>query len=236
MAPIFLMMPLPRHTQAAIACIAGLLSSGCATNIPSYAKALDALWTTGHAPAPPNQLNPAYRYLLITANDAAPAVLVLGYEDPHPQGLIEVWYSAKQEVIKTQNGRIISTAGLPTNWDRVQTPTAPANWPDIAPQGSNYQRLRDLSPGYQSNVADQVTIKPHAGLPDISLPPTLASTTAKKLKWFSESSLGRSAPLPVAWFAWGEHRGQPGIVYSRQCLTPQYCLQLQRWPQEPAQP
>ncbi len=223
-------------SQVTFLFLAGWWLSGCASNTPPYVKAAQSLWASGDTVSLPNLPNLAYRYLHIRANDAPPAILVLGYEDPHPQGLIEVWYSAKQEVIKTQNGRIISTAGLPINWERVHSPQAPATWLDIPSQGSSYQRLRDQSPGYQSNVADEVIVKPHAGLPDITLPTTLATAAAKNLHWFSESSISRSAPLPLAWFAWGSHRGQPSIVYSRQCLSPQYCLQLQRWPQEPAQP
>ena len=64
--------------------------------------------------------NPAYRYLRVQAEGSAPAFLVLGYVDAHPQGDIEVWYSSKKEVIKTQNGRIVGTAGLEVDWHGVQ--------------------------------------------------------------------------------------------------------------------
>jgi hypothetical protein len=226
------MMSIRRCTQAAIACMAALLASGCATHIPVYVKALEVL-RHSHAAELPEQPDPTYRYLRIQVNDAPPAMLVLGYEDAHPQGPIEVWYSARQEVIKTQNGRIIGTAGLPINWDRVQSPVPPPHWPAVSPAGHTYQRLRDLSPGYRADIAEPITVRPHTGQPDIPLPARLAGATG--LQWFSETVPG-SKPLPAAWFAWGQHRGQPSIVYSRQCLTPQYCLQLQRWPQEPAQP
>ena len=36
--------------------------------------------------------------------------------------------------------------------------------------------------------------------------------------------------LPDAWFAWGKHLGVNQIVYSEQCITPDFCLKLQRWP------
>lgn len=230
------MMMLRPLTPVTLLCLTGWLVSGCANNTPAYVKAVQSLWASTELPSQASQLNPAYRYLHVQANDSPPALLALGYEDPHPQGLIEVWYSAKQEVIKTQNGRIISTAGLLINWQAVRTPTAPADWSSLPSAGQGYQRLRDVSPGYQSSVTDQVTVKPHAGLPDIRLPPTLPESKAQTLRWFSETRQGRSPSLPTAWFAWGQHQGQPGIVYSRQCLSPEYCLQLQRWPQEPAQP
>lgn len=231
------MMSLRRCAQTAIACcMVGLLASGCATNTAPYARALGALWTPDNAAALTSQPNPAYRYLSIQANNAPPALLVLGYEDPHPLGKIEVWYSARQEIIKTLNGRIVGTAGLPVNWDRVQTPMAPPSWQAVPAAGSVFQRLRDVSPGYRANVAEQISTRPHAGLPDISLPASLGPDSAASLQWFREDVQGSKDPLPTAWFAWGQHRGQAGIVYSRQCLSPQYCLQLQRWPQEPRRP
>jgi len=230
------MMSLPRCLQTTLACVAVLLASGCATkNTPTYVKSLQGLWGADQASSLPEQPNPAYRYLRIQANDSPPALLVLGYEDPHPQGLVEVWYSAKQEVIKIQNGRIIGTAGLPINWDRVHTPDLSDNWPAVPASGSGYQRQRDVSPGYRANVTDHITVQPHTGLPPIALPASLPAATAARLQWFSEDAQNSAAPLPTAWFAWGQHRGQASIVYSRQCLSPQYCLQLQRWPQEPAQ-
>lgn len=229
----FLMMSFRRRTQAALACMSGLLASGCATHIPVYVKALEVLQAPDAARLP-DQPDPAYRYLSIQANDATPALLVLGYEDPHPQGQIEVWYSAKQEIIKIQNGRIVGTAGLAVNWDRVQLSPAPPHWQALPTTGNAYQRLRDLSPGYRANLADQITVQPHPGQPDIPLPASV--TSASGLQWFSETVQDSADPLPTAWFAWGRHRGQADIVYSRQCLSPQYCLQLQRWPQDPNHP
>lgn len=224
------MMSLRRPTLPALACIAGLLAGGCGTGTPvaPYAQAVQALWTSDQA-ALPSQLNPAYRYLKIQAGNAAPALLVLGYEDPHPDGKIEVWYSARQEVVKLQNGRIIGTAGLPVNWHQVRF-RAP-DWSAVPATGIHYQRLRDASPGYRANLADQVTLKPQTGQPDLVLPADLSGAIADRLSWFREDVTSSEA-LPTAWFAWGRYRGQNDIVYARQCLSPEYCLQLQRWPQD----
>ena len=225
-------MSLPRYAQAVFICIAGLLSA-CASHTAPYARALEALWATGNQPALPSQPDPRYRYLRIEASNSPAALLVLGYEDPHPLGAIEVWYSARQEVVKTQHGRIVGTAGLPLNWQQVQFPVTPPDWTAIPATGSHYQRRRDLSPGYRANLTDQLTVKPHTGQPDIALPASLSAASASGLQWFSEDAHGGTEPLPRAWFARGQHRGQAGIVYSRQCLSAEYCLQLQRWPQEP---
>lgn len=213
-----------------------MLLSACTSHTAPYTRALEALWTNGNAPQLSSQPDPKYRYLRIEASNSAPALLVLGYEDPHPLGPIEVWYSASQEVIKIQHGRIVGTAGLPINWSQVQFPVAPTHWQAVPASGSTYQRLRDMTPGYRANLSDLVTLQPHAGRPDIPLPASLSAATASRLQWFSEDNRGSIDRLPKAWFAWGPYRGRFDIVYSRQCLSPQYCLQLQRWPQESDQP
>ncbi|NVO05708.1 MAG: hypothetical protein HXX19_07110 [Rhodoferax sp.] len=68
----------------------------------------------------------------------------------------------------------------------------------------------------------------------MELPETLPVAKANGYRWFRESANvmeGQgSGALPDAWFAWGRHRGAEDIVYSQQCLAPDFCLTLQRWP------
>jgi hypothetical protein len=46
-----------------------------------------------------------------------------------------------------------------------------------------------------------------------------------------QPTAGAPAPsLPEARFAWGRHRGLWTVVQSEQCLAPDFCLKLQRWP------
>ena len=177
------------------------------------------------------KLNPNYRYLRIEVGGRAPALLVLGYIDAHPQGDIEVWYSAKQEVIKTQNGRIFGTMGLEVDWRSVRFLSNPPVWTAVPLQGSVYQRLRDEMPGYRYAIADRVELTPWVGLPPITLSATLRGQPGDAYRWFRETTFSTTAAsLPPAWFAWGTHRGQPTVVYSEQCLSATFCLKLQRWP------
>ena len=179
----------------------------------------------------PAKPNPLYRYLRIEAAGRAPALLVLGYVDAHPQGDIEVWYSAKNEVIKTQNGRIVGTTGLEVDWRAVRFPSAPPAWAAVPLQGGVYQRLRDEMPGHRYAVSDRMELKPWLGLPPISLPISLPVEPANAYRWFRETALSSTdPPLPPAWFAWGQHWGQTAVVYSEQCLSATFCLKLQRWP------
>lgn len=177
------------------------------------------------------KLNPLYRYLRVEAQGHLPVLLVLGYLDAHPQGDIEVWYSAQGEVIKIQNGRIVGTVGLGIDWRAVRFPSAPPVWSEIPTQGGAYQRLRDEMPGHRSAISDRLEIKPWPGLPPIALPTSLSVDQARSYAWFRELTVNTHAqPLPPAWFAWGLHRGQPTVVYSEQCLSASFCLRLQPWP------
>lgn len=185
----------------------------------------------GKNPPLPTQPNPRYRYLRVEVAGRPPAMLVLGYLDPHPQGTVEVWYSAQREVIKIQNGRIVGTAGLETDWRSVQFPSPPPDWNDVATTGRTFQRLRDEMPGHRDAIADQVELLPWNGMPPITLPDSLPSDQARSYKWFRETTRDATAnALPPAWFAWGLHLGQTSIVYSEQCLSKTLCLKLQRWP------
>lgn len=177
----------------------------------------------------PNHL---YSYLRVEVNGRAPALLVLGYVDAHPQGDIEVWYSAKREVIKTQNGRIVGTSGLEVDWRAVRFQTPPPAWSNALMQEGHYQRSRDEMPGHRYAITDQVELKPWLGQPPLMLPNLLNSTqTNHNYRWFQEITLTTSDPsLPPSWFAWGLYKDQPTVVYSEQCLSPTFCLKLQRWP------
>ena len=181
--------------------------------------------------------NPLYRYLRIEAVGQPAALLVLGYVDAHPQGDIEVWYSTRREVIKTQDGRIVGTRGLLPDWRSVQYPTPPPAWASVPPEGVAYTRLRDEMPGYHAAISDQLLAKPWAGLPALVLPATLPVGLASSYRWFSETPTSSSAqPLPPSWFAWGLRGGQPTVVYSEQCLSVSYCLKLQPWPVQESAP
>lgn len=206
---------------------------GCASRTAPLTDILSAVVSeqleSGDGSKRIGQPNPNYRYLRVEAQGRSPAFLVLGYIDPHPLGDIEVWYSAKQEVIKIQNGRIVGTAGLEIDWRAVQFPTPPPLWTVLMPQGSTYQRLRDEMPGHRYAIADQIALQPWHDVPPIALPASLTAAQARTYTWFRETSSAVNA-LPPAWFAWGIHRGIPTVVYSEQCLSATFCLKLQRWP------
>ena len=223
-----------------------LLSSatllGCASaNTPvsdAFSSLVVQVFASADAPVLGARLNPAYRYLRVDAQGQSSALLVLGYIDPHPLGPIEVWYSGTGEVLKLQNGRIIATAGLAPDWRSVRFVTAPPQWSAVPAQGDSYQRVRDEMPAHRYGIAERIVVTPVPAGPPASVSVTLPSAQARGANWFREDAQGSSGEdaLPSAWFAWSNYQGQPDVVYSQQCLSPTFCLQLMRWPLEGAAP
>lgn len=178
-------------------------------------------------------LKPEYQYLRVDIEGRRSALLVLGYVDRQPDGVVEVWYSAEREVVKTKNGRIFGTAGLETDWRMVRYDPSPPSWDEalLKPVSIRYTRFRDEVPGNRYSIANQVelqslsestvfTNRPKAGL----------APSEVGYKWFTESTVG-SDSLPISWFALGLFQGRMTVVYSKQCLSPSFCLSLTRWPQ-----
>jgi hypothetical protein len=177
------------------------------------------------------KLNPDYRYLRVEVVGHPPALLVLGYVDPHVDGDIEVWYSAKQEVIKTQNGRIIATFGLETDWRSVRLQPVLPPWAGEGANGTRFERMRDEMPGYRYAITDQIESRRWPTRPPQGVSAVLGDAVADRLQWFREGSLrSTGTSLPPAWFARGHFGGRDTIVYSEQCLAPSFCLRLMRWP------
>jgi len=177
------------------------------------------------------KLNPDYRYLRVEVVGRPPALLVLGYVDPHADGEIEVWYSAKHEVIKTQNGRIIATFALETDWRAVRFRPTPLQWSDQRSNGAKFERIRDEMPGYRYSISDQIEIRSWPGGPPQGVSAALNRSGSADLQWFQEATLSSTGRImPPAWFAWGRLGGNFTVVYSEQCLAPEFCLRLLRWP------
>lgn len=183
------------------------------------------------------KLNPAYRYLRVQVVGKPAALLVLGYIDTHPQGDIEVWYSARHEVLKTQHGRVVSTAGLEVDWRSVRFSTSLPAWDVAQPLPLTFRRWRDEMPGYRFDITDELTLQRALELPPLTLPISLPVALVKQYTWFQESSSASSDaanPWPASWYGLQVDAGGYRVAYSFQCLARLYCLSLQRWPLEDA--
>lgn len=173
-------------------------------------------------------LNPAFSYLRVTSGQRV-AFFALGYVDPHPKGNIEVWYSAEHETLRLQNGRVVGISGTLAEWREVRLPVLPA-WDELLSLDSAYRwtRSRDVMPGYQFNLRDELQL--------VSLPAPLRSSLygldAKVLHWFEERMLPSSVDgvtLPPARYALQKGNGGAVVVYGEQCITTDVCLTWQRW-------
>lgn len=173
--------------------------------------------------------NPAYRYLRVTQGDSV-AFLVLGYVDAAPDGPVEVWYSARRELIRLKDGRLLGTAGLTFDWRQVRLEGAPS-WDKLlrGPVQAEYRRWRTVMPGYHFGIEDQVQL---VRLPTYA-PLALKGRSPASLDWFEERDLTRTpgvASLPPARF--GVQRdggGLASVVYSEQCLSSDVCYTFERW-------
>lgn len=180
------------------------------------------------------KLNPDLRYLRVTVSGRA-ALLVLGYVEDHPQGPIQVWYSAQREVLRLQNGRIVGAVGLPTEWRNVTLSGVPA-WSTLAQAiaPARILRLRDVMPGYRYGVEETLVLRV-ASAPARS---ALQGLDPLSLSWFEESvesdslpvRLARENSIPASRYAVAFQDGAENVVYSEQCLSRELCLAWQRWP------
>jgi hypothetical protein len=187
------------------------------------------------------RLNPNFRYLRVTIGGRV-ALLALGNVDSHPQGPIEVWYSAEREVLRLQHGRLVGAVGLTTEWRDVSLPELPS-WSVAARANQAYLwiRTRDVMPGYRFGVKDALSLRV------VSEPKrsALQGLDPQRLTWFEEraesgSVAGLSAvfgnsstvdiPLPPARYAVDLQGGRETVVYGEQCLAPELCFTWQRWP------
>ena len=221
--------------------VAVLLLAGCA----SGALLSDISKATFLGRSSPNavdlnsvQLRSDYMYLRVELSGQPPSLLVLGYVDPHPMGNVEVWYSAQGEVLRLQHGRLIGAAGLAVSWKRVAYPKAPPAWTDILTTRASFERVRDVAPGYHHNLVDKVTLTPVSAKNVLGFVSPFQQENSQPVAWFRESYVSSAfAPaLPDSWFALGLYQGQQSIVYSRQCLSAELCLSIQRWPLEKVSP
>ena len=216
-----------------IVCLAVMVAAcshdGAAT-LDSARYVANAFKPGGGADPLPTRLDPRYRYLRVQSGEGAPSLLVLGYVDPHPLGPIEVWYSAAGEVLKLQNGRVVATQGLLTDWPSVRFERAPTPWEQVGPQGSTYLRLRDETPSYRYGVRQTVAIRPFTQAPTLQGRAPLAPQLMAQYRWYQESVQSSDGGASVSWFALGMHRGVKTIVFSEQCIGPHLCLHIQPWP------
>lgn len=202
-----------------------LLLSACSQNIlvQTLSAAIPALGDSVDTLA----LDPRRLYLRVSVRGRT-ALMVLGYRDPHPGGEIDTWYSSEGETLRLQNGRILSTAGLETDWRAVRNPPLPS-WSQMSSKTSvDYRRERDEMPGYRYGITESVKLT-RIDIPDDS---NLVGLAPGNLQWYAEYVDGKLRHGASARFAVSPALadGNPRVVYAEQCLSPALCFSWQTWP------
>ena len=170
-------------------------------------------------------LSPNFRYLRVTASGRE-ALMVLGYSDPHYDGPIDTWYSSQGEVLRLQNGRILSTAGLELNWHAVRYKGL-LDWETLVDQNrAVFIRERDEMPGHRFGLVDRVALYPVPAPKDAHL----IGVDPKKLKWFEERVQTTQQTQPSARYGLRLEAGETKVVYGEQCLSERLCISWQTWP------
>lgn len=166
-------------------------------------------------------LNPNLRYLRVAVRGRL-VLMVLGYVEPHSAGEINTWYSSEGEVLRLQNGRVIATVGLETDWRAVRNFSLPV-WKNVDESTNvSYRRERDEMPGYRYGIAEDVSLYAIPAPSDSKLKGAFVSD----LRWFAESTEG----LPLARYALRTTAGESSVIYAEQCLSREFCISWQTWP------
>jgi hypothetical protein len=202
-----------RFRAAVVISSLALLVSGCTSTT-------DATWATAQNLLPswarpvPQPSNPNYDYLRVTINGRS-ALLVLGEIDQHPLGRIDSFYSGEAEVLKLQNGRIVGSGGMTTNWVKVT----------LTSTATGYERTRDVMPNYRFGLRDVLEIKTLARPPsEIKTSKELTRERLAQLSWTGEAPKTKS---PLGRIVIGRDTdGTPRVGY--QCLDDGLCLQWER--------
>jgi Group 4 capsule polysaccharide lipoprotein gfcB, YjbF len=205
-----------------VAMIAAL--SGCAG---------DTLWTSArsgfiHHFADRPVLNDRFQFVRMTYKDI-PFYFVLANQSFIDIHIQQEWWSQDYEVIKTVDGRIIETHGLPIDWSQGYFTNLPA-WNDESERRS-FLRVRQVMPDYQT-ISESVTVH------QITAPSKsqLIGYKPKDLVWFEERVESTSRNLnqgdqtkliPANRYALLKTSNGAQLIYSEQWLSPTYCLTLQ---------
>lgn len=198
--------------------------TGCATSPGSQAlvDAFHHIRADGSPHENAARLDHRFKYLRVQI-DQREIFMALGYVDRHPDGPVEVWYSASAEVLRLRDGRLIgATMNTGASWLSVSFTNLP-RWEQIGEQTS-FERSRDVSPGYQYGIREKMLIR-HIPSPDDS---QLQSIPASSLTWFEENTES-AAGLPPARYGVDMAGLVPQVVYAEQCLSGEFCFSWQRW-------
>ena len=202
---------------------------------PGMGAAVDSVLHIARRGSPTDdiRLDPAFPYLRTTMGGSV-GFAWLGNTEQNEHGPVEAFYSRSGEMIRLQNGRILTALGFTTEWRKVDWPQFPG-WSAIAnaPAPTPFVRVRDVMPGYRTGLREAVTLR-RIDPPGRS---ALRGVDPATLAWFEERvqpvdgglSASDAERLPPAKYAVEIAGGKETVVYSEQCLAKDFCFTWQRW-------
>lgn len=171
------------------------------------------------------QFNPNFQYLEVHT-PGAQAMMVLGYvTTPTQQPAIQTWYDSEQQLLRLQNGFLMSLTGVADTISNTEYTWAPQNQQGIQlPTAKTYsqpsqQVFEKVVPMAFEAVAPTAINTKNSLLRQRLLNPR--SPSGESLQWFKEVTSADS-PLPFSLYAFGAN-GKP--VYGSQCLSPSACVE-----------
>jgi hypothetical protein len=220
--PLSRSLGLPARLALVLACCT---LTACSQQSLAIARTVRIFLPEGGAAAP---LRPDRQYLRVTVQGRTILMVLGGLDHPQGAGDIETWYSGDAEVLRLQQGRILSSAGLSTDWRAVRATGLP-RWDTATSAPITYERERDQMPGYRFGIREELTLR-HVDAPTDS---SLRDLDPRELSWFEETARALTPGIPALAPARYAVQGQGSdalAVYGEQCLAPDLCLRWQRWP------
>ena len=201
---------------------------------PGMGAAVDSVLHVARRGSPTDdiRLDPAFPYLRTTMGGSV-GFAWLGNTEQNVHGAVEAFYSRSGEMIRLQNGRILTALGFTTEWRKVEWPRVPG-WSTIAKGDApaSFVRVRDVMPGYRTGLREAVTLR-RIDPPDRS---ALRGVDPATLTWFEErvqpvdrGVSGSDELLPPARYGVEIAGAAETVVYSEQCLAKDFCFTWQRW-------
>ena len=216
------MLKIIRNLVLPLACMA---LSACASNFSAAYKMIQAVGTQNPNRFAQFEMKPNLQYLEAHAGGAQ-AMMVLGYTAiPQQQPPVQTWYDSERELLRLQNGFLVSVTGV-----NNAISTTEYNWAEPNNQGVQLPSSKTYSQPEQQIFNKTIQLSFQA------VPETTISTknsvlrkrllqtvqpNGQTLLWFQEIPKS-SSEIPYSLYAFASN-GSP--VYGSQCLSPSACIE-----------
>jgi hypothetical protein len=190
--------------------------SGCTSTALSTAQILRDAIRGGSVLTPTDLQSAPYKYLWARAAGSE-SLLVLGAVEDTVDGPVQVWFTGQQQIIRIQNGRIVSTQGLTTDWVRSRV---------FSTTPGTLVRERDVMPGWRYGIREQIESQTQATAPSkassLFRPQLLASK--KITTWWLE----RSPQAPELGQSIYALNADGQTIAGFECLSAELCISWER--------